>query len=319
METRANHVWVGAVTLALLAVIAAFIVWIARLREGDRREYDVFFSQSVDGLSKGSTVNFSGVPVGQVETIELWRKDPSFVRVRIRVDNEVPILVGTTASMLGSFTGVSNIQLEGAVKGAPPIACPEENPRATCPEGVPVIPTKRGGLGELLSNAPLLLERLATLTERMTLLLSDKNQKSIENILTNTDRMTNSLAAATPQVSATLTELQATLKQAQLALAGFEKVTSSADQLLNQDGQALARQLRTTLASAKTAADALQATLEDARPATRRLNESTLPAAESALRELRETSRALRAVTEKIEDQGAGSLIGGTKLPDYKP
>ena len=71
METRANYTWVGAVTLALLALVAAFIVWIARLNEGDRNEYDVFFRQSVDGLANGSTVSYAGVPVGKVEVIEL--------------------------------------------------------------------------------------------------------------------------------------------------------------------------------------------------------------------------------------------------------
>ncbi|HET9630623.1 MAG TPA: MCE family protein, partial [Novosphingobium sp.] len=45
----------------------------------------------------------------------------------------------------------------------------------------------------------------------------------------------------------------------------------------------------------------------------------TLPAAEAAIRDLRETTRALRNITEKIDDQGAGSVIGGSKLPDYKP
>jgi phospholipid/cholesterol/gamma-HCH transport system substrate-binding protein len=101
-----------------------------------------------------------------------------------RGDNDaVPILVGTTATIQGSFTGVSDIQLEGAVRGAPPIT-------ELGPEGVPVIPTKRGGLGEMLNSAPLLLERLATLTDRLTELLSDKNQKSIEGILRNTDKMT---------------------------------------------------------------------------------------------------------------------------------
>ena len=89
METRANHIWVGTVTLALLAVLAAFIIWIARLGQTNQQEYDVFFKQSVDGLSKGSAVSFSGVPVGQVKTIELWKKDPSFVRVRISL-NAVP-------------------------------------------------------------------------------------------------------------------------------------------------------------------------------------------------------------------------------------
>ena len=63
----------------------------------------------------------------------------------------------------------------------------------------------------------------------------------------------------------------------------------------------------------------LSATLDDARPAARQLSESTLPAAEAAMQDLRATSKALRAVTEKIETQGAGGLIGGQKLPDYKP
>jgi phospholipid/cholesterol/gamma-HCH transport system substrate-binding protein len=99
METRANHVWVGAVTLLLLAGLAAAIVWIGRFGQNDQRHFDILFSQAVDGLSKGSSVNFSGVPVGQVEKVELWPKDPNFVRVRIKVENQTPILVGTTASI----------------------------------------------------------------------------------------------------------------------------------------------------------------------------------------------------------------------------
>ena len=67
------------------------------------------------------------------------------------------------------------------------------------------------------------------------------------------------------------------------------------------------------------AADALSATLNDARPATRQLAETTLPAAEATLRELRATSRALRSVTERIDEQGAAALMGAPRLPDYKP
>ncbi|HMO69053.1 MAG TPA: MlaD family protein, partial [Novosphingobium sp.] len=267
---------------------------------------------SVSGLAKGSEVSFAGVPVGQIQTIELWEKDPSFVRVRIRVDRKVPILLGTTATIQGSFTGVSNIQLSGAVKGAPPITEPG-------PEGVPVIPTQRGGLGEILNNAPLLLERLATLTENLNSLFNEDNKRAIGGILKNTDRLTGNLADTTPQVQQTLAELQGTLAQATATLAGIEKVTGTADKLLGEDGDTLVRDLRTTLRSAKGAADALEATLGDARPAIRRLDEATLPAADAAIRELRATSRALRNVTEKIDEQGAGSLVGGQKLPDYKP
>jgi len=312
METRANNVWVGAITLLMLALVAAFTIWIARLGEGSQNEYDIFFKQSVDGLAKGSEVSFAGVPVGQIQTIELWDKDPSFVRVRIKVDKKVPILVGTTATIQGSFTGVSDIQLDGAVKGAPPIT--EKGP-----EGVPVIPTRRSGLGEILNNAPLLLERLATLTENLNSILNEDNKRAISGILRNSERMTRSLADASPQVKATLAELQLTLQQATATLAGVEQVTGTANKLLGEDGDTLVKDLRATLRSAKAAAEALEATLGDARPAVRRLDESTLPAAEAAIRELRATSRALRNVTEKIDEQGAGSLVGGQTLPDFKP
>ena len=311
METKANHVWVGVVTLSLLAALAAFIVWIAQWNEEGRNSYDIFFKQSVDGLSKGASVSFQGVPIGQIEVIELWTKDPSFVRVRIAVDKQVPILQGTTATLQSSFTGTSNILLEGAVKGAPPIV--EKGP-----EGVPVIPTKRGGLGALLNTAPVLLDRLATVSERLNIALSDKNLKAIDNIVANTERMTGGLADASPQVKTTLTELQATLKQASMTLTEFEKVAANANQFLGGDGQALARELRGTLKSANNAAKELEATLASARPATQRLNEQTLPQAEAAMRDLRATSKALRDLTEKIDDGGAGALLGGNKLPEYK-
>lgn len=314
METRANHVWVGAVTLLLLAALAFGIVWLARFSSEDQNEYDILFKQSVSGLARGSEVSFAGVPVGQVTTIQLWESDPGYVRVRIKVKEDVPILVGTTATVQGSFTGVSTILLDGARKGAPPITCET----TACPEGVPVIPPKPGGLGELLANAPLLLERLATLTERLSAVLSDDNQNQIAGILRNTNKMTEQFANVAPQVERTMAELQITLRESSEALDAFEKVMGSTDQLLNKEGASLAAELRKTLGSANNAAQSLSATLEDTRPAARQLTESTLPAAEATLRDLQATSKALRKVTEQIETQGATSLLGGPKLPDYE-
>lgn len=312
METRANHIWVGIVTMLLLAALAALLIWIARLSQHQQNEYDIFFKQSVDGVAKGSEVSYSGVPAGQVKDIALWDKDPSFVRVRIKVDREVPILQGTSASLQGSFTGVSTIQLAGAVKGAPPI---EERG----PAGVPVIPTRRSGLGEILSNAPLLLERLATLSERLTLVLSDQNQKAFSNILAHTDRLTGNLADASPEVKRALAELQITLKQATSTLQNVDKLAGSADAMMNDQGSGIAKQLKETLGSVKKAADELQAALGDVRPAARQLNERTLPATEAAVRDFEAATRSLRAVTDKINDRGVSSIVGSPSLPDYKP
>ena len=312
METRANHVWVGAVSLVLLAALAVFIVWLAGWGASDRKQYDIFFPQAVEGLTEGSQVSFAGVPVGKVDDMNLWEKDPQFVQVRISVDNEVPILRGTTATVLGSFTGVSTIQLDGARRGQPPITRPGR-------DGVPEIQPKAGGLGAILSSAPQLLENLSNLTERLTEVLNPRNQRSIEGILANTDRMTGELADAAPKIEAVLGELELTLAQATETLDQFETTLGTTDQLLNRDGASTMQELRRTLTAARGAAEALEVAMNDVRPAARQMSESTLPAAEAALRDLRKTTAALREVTESLETGGAGSLIGGQKLPDYKP
>jgi len=311
METRSNNLWVGVVTLALLVGLAVLVVWITRINHPAQNRYDIFFKQSVDGVTRGSAVSFSGVPVGQVAEIALWDKDPKYVRVRITVNKKVPILVGTTASLQGSFTGVTTIQLTGAIKGAPPITDPG-------PAGVPQIPTRESGLGELLSSAPVLLDRLTEVTDRLNDVLSDKNQQSLANILANTDRLTGNLASATPQIKATLDDLQGTIRQANYTLASFEKLSDSTQTALNDPNNGVVRQLRETLKSANAAAVSLQGLVDDARPGMRQITDHTLPAADSAIRDLAASTRSLRELTDQLKDRGVGTLIGGPQLPDYK-
>ena len=311
METRANYVWVGAVTLALLVLAAGFTVWIAKLDQGRRDIYDIYFHQSVDGLTRGAEVSYAGVPSGQVSQIEVWPQDPNYVRVRIAVDQKIPILQGTTASIQGSFTGLSTVQLSGGQRGAPPIT-------ALGPDGEPVIPPLRSGLGALLTSAPVLMDRLTVLTDRLIAIFSGPNQRAISGILANTNQFTGDLAKASPQLSKTLADMDATLVQANQTLVEFQKVAASANTELDPNGHSLVHQFTDTLKSAQAATDALHATLGDARPAARQFSQSTLPEAEEELRELKATTRALRDLTERIDEQGLGA-VGGQKLPEYHP
>jgi phospholipid/cholesterol/gamma-HCH transport system substrate-binding protein len=318
METRSNHVLVGSVVLILLAVLAIFTVWIARLGGTSEKEYDIFFRQSVDGLAKGSAVTYSGVPSGQVKEIALWRPDPQFVRVRVAVNDQTPILQGTTASISASFTGTSTISLDGARKGAPPIACPTPENKTICPYDVPVIPTKQGGIGAILNSAPQLLERLSTLTERLTGLLSDRNQASIAGILDNTNRLTDALADRGPEIAATLAQTRVAIQQAGDAAQSIGQLAATTNGILAEDVKPTMVNLNKAIASAQKSADTLNSAIGDARPGLQTFSKQTVPEVDRLVKDLRVMTQSLSAVAEKVDQQGAGSLIGQQKLPDYK-
>src|ERR1041384_3280597 len=213
---------VGAVTVALLAGVLIFIVWLAGLSNKQNKCYDIYFAQGVGGLNKGSNVTFSGVPVGQVSKISLLPNRPEFVWVRVDVDEQTPVLQGTSAQIHGvGFTGVSEIQLAGAERGRAAI-------QTTGPEGCPVIPTSSGGISALLNSAPELIDRIQRLTERLTELLSDKNQNSISDILENIDATTAELRKHAPEMGETIKDIQIASHNAGLAANNVAALSANA-------------------------------------------------------------------------------------------
>jgi phospholipid/cholesterol/gamma-HCH transport system substrate-binding protein len=313
METRSNHVLVGGVVLALLVALLAFIVWLAGFNTASILRYDIFFKTSVDGLAKGSPVNFSGVPVGKIEEIKLMPESPEFVRVRIAVDNDTPILQGTTATIAGvGFTGVSQVNLDGAVKGAPPIS-------EAGPYGVPVIPTKPGALGELLNSAPELLQRISTLTERLTELLSDKNQKSITGILAHVDKLSGDLANRGPEIAAAIVQLKATMEQAGLAAERVGNLAETTNGMIASDVKPAMANLNKATIAAQHTLESLDAAVTDARPGIKAFSTQTVPQINQLARNLAEMSESLNAISSKLDRGGVGGVLGGSKLPDYKP
>lgn len=313
MENRSNQILVGSVVLLLLAALILFTVWLARIGDGSAKSYDIYFSQSVDGLASGSSVTYSGVPVGQIEEISLVPDNPEFVRVRIRISDDVPVLEGTSATIEGvGFTGVSQISLNGGIQGADPID-------ELGPGGVPVIPTRPGAFGELLNSAPRLLERLTTLTERLTELLGDRNQNSIAAILENTQRLTSELSAQGPEITATLTESRIAIRQAGIALEQIGELADTTDNLLGTEGEALMRDLRSAVASAESSMQSLDRTITAAEPGLNAFSQQTIPEIGQLVRDLGEMSEAMTAISQRINREGAGSLVGTTRLPDYEP
>ncbi len=313
METRSNYVLVGSVTLALLVGLLIFIVWLAGLSNKATKCFDIYFSQGVGGLNKGSSVNFQGVPVGQIEKISLLPDRPEFVWVRIQVDSETPVLQGTSAQIKGvGFTGVSEIALEGAVKGGQPLT-------QAGPQGCPVIPASSGGLGALLNSAPELIDRIQRLTERLTELLSDRNQNSISDILENVEKTTDVLAQRAPDLADAIGDARIAARQAGITAQRVGILADSTNRLVNEQGKPAAEDLRKAIAAVQHSAENLDAMVADARPGVQNFSNNTLPEVNRLVRDLRELSTSLKGFSERLEGEGVGGALGPEKLPDYKP
>jgi phospholipid/cholesterol/gamma-HCH transport system substrate-binding protein len=313
VETRSNYVMVGAVTVALLVGALLFIVWLAGLSNKQTKCYDIYFAEGVGGLNKGSNVSFSGVPVGQVSKISLLPNRPEFVWVRIEVDSQTPVLQGTSAQIHGvGFTGVSEIQLAGAERGRPPI-------QQMGPQGCPVIPATSGGISALLNSAPELIDRIQRLTERLTELLSDKNQNSISDILENIDATTAELRKHAPEMGDTIAEIKIASHNAGIAANNVAALSNNANQLVSGPGRESIENLNKAIISARQAADNLNAMIGDARPGVQNFSKETLPEANKLVHDLRDLSQSLKQVSDRVNRQGIGGAVGPEKLPDYKP
>jgi phospholipid/cholesterol/gamma-HCH transport system substrate-binding protein len=300
------------VTVALLIGTLLFIVWLAGIGGKTTKCYDIYFP-AVGGIAPGSNVSFSGVPVGQVDKISLLPNRPEFVWVRISVNPETPVLEGTTAEIHSvSLAGANEIQLNGAQRGRPPIS-------QVGPQGCPVIPASSSGLSALLNSAPELLARIQTLTERLTELLSDKNQNAISDILENIDATTGTLRREAPQMADTISELRTTAHNAGIAANNIAALSNNANQLVNGQGRQAVQNLNQAIISARQAADNLNAMISDARPGVQTFSKSTLPEANKLVHDLRDLSQSLEQVSNRVNQQGIGGALGPQKLPDYKP
>jgi phospholipid/cholesterol/gamma-HCH transport system substrate-binding protein len=325
METRSNHILVGSVVLGMVLAVILFVVWLSQAAGGTDKKYDIFFT-GVDGLANGSTVTFSGVPVGQVDSINLQPQTPELIRVRITVNDDTPVPVGTTATVKGvGFTGVSQINLDPPARNPRQprafreISCPPGDRPAQCPYGVPVIPTKPGALGELLSSAPELVERVSTLTARLTELLSDRNQNSIAAILENVQVISRNLAERSDEIAAAMADARVAIQQTGKAVEEMGQLADTTDQMLQHDARPLINDLRNTVRAAQTSMQNLDSAIGDARPGLQAFSKQTIPEVGQLVRDLREMSESLSAVSQRLDQQGAGGIIGGTTLPDYKP
>jgi phospholipid/cholesterol/gamma-HCH transport system substrate-binding protein len=306
METKAHHVLIGAFTLLVIVAGVFFALWLAKTSVNRQYHYyDIVFTEAVTGLSRGGAVQYNGIQVGEVAQLSLDPRDPRKVIARIRVASDTPIKVDTTAKLgLLGLTGVAFIQLTGGKPDSALLLPTPDNP-------VPKIPSESSALTQLLSSGADIITSINTILNRANALLSDENVAHINRTLAHLDQTTGAIA----DERADIREL---LKQAAQASRELNETLHSTNALVNNQGKATLDSARAALASLQHTSDTLDKLLSENRGS---LQSGLQGVAElgPALRELRGTLKDVRELTQKLQSNPAGYILGRDKPKTFDP
>jgi phospholipid/cholesterol/gamma-HCH transport system substrate-binding protein len=114
-------------------------------------------------------------------------------------------------------------------------------------------------------------------------------------------------------------ETRAAVQKAGFAAEEIGKLSATTNAMLSDEGRPLLGDLRKSIQSANASIDTLNQVVAEAKPGVQVFSKQTMPEVGLLIRDLREMSRSFRAISEKLDQQGAGSLLGSPPLPDYKP
>ena len=314
METRANYALVGLFTLAVIAAAFGFVYWFrAASNAGDRTPYRLVFTGSVSGLTKGSQVRFNGIPVGQVNSVELLPNDPSRAVAIIEVNPQTPVRTDTRARLeFAGLTGVASVHLSGKEGNAPPLTNPDG-------KGAPTIYADRSDFQDLFETAQRLAAKVDTAVDRVNKILED-GEGPLSNTLRNIEGFSKAVNDNSPGLSAFVTQMTSTAQRFSALSDRVDKLSEAADSILRGvDTQSVNRSLANVegftrqLADNKTNIDQLFA---EASSLSKRLNE-TAPKLDAALAD---ASRVFKALdTDKLNKSVESVERFASKLGDNAP
>lgn len=311
METRAHHVLIGLFTVAAVLGALLFALWLGKSSlDRDFDNYEILFDSSVSGLAPGSLVEYNGIRVGNVEQLWLDPQDPRKVHALIRVYAGTPVKQDTQARLaLANITGNMNIQLHG---GTP------ESPLLTSRRGPPLIIADPSPLTTLLGNGEDMMSNLNNLLSSANRILSPENTNHLSHTLEHLEVATEAIASQREEFRQTLQHMNSLGKQAGLAMEEITKLTHTANGLLDEHGSDLMNSAKHSMAALDRSTSRLDKLLADNDKA---LDSGLQGVADlgPAIGELRATLASLRRVTQHLEDNPSGFLLGREKLQEFNP
>jgi len=321
METRANHVLIGAFTLAVIVFSVMFALWAAKYGSDQKfNEFDVVFVEAVTGLSKGSIVQYNGIAVGEVRKLSLDKKDPSKVIARVRVDESTPVKIDTKAKLaFVGLTGVAQIQFTGG-KATSPLLMDSSS------EKIPVIFAEESAISKLLNSTEDITTTAADVLIRINRVLSDANVSRVSASLENLEQITGTVAGQKQDIAKILSEardaaekLDSTLAKADSAMGKLDKGMDSLDEGVFKELPKVVASLERTLGELEKLSTNANGLVHDNRDHINSFANQGLSQVAPTLSELRTLIKDLNRLSNRLNENPAGLILGRNQPEEFKP
>jgi phospholipid/cholesterol/gamma-HCH transport system substrate-binding protein len=283
----------GIFLIVLTAATAAVVYWIGHF-ERERNIYYISTRHSVTGLNPESTVFYRGIAVGKVLDIHFDPNDSGTILVPIEVDKEIVLSKGVFATLqLKGVTGLTQIQLEDPEHPGGPL--PPGSERANR------IPLKPSLADRLMNTGEDILKKAEHIMARLSVFLSDENEKNVSDILGNLKNLSDKLNRLEKSVDRALAEVPKLGNRA-------EKTLDNIDRLAN-DLQSLSRDVRALEQKAEKLA-------ETGFEVSDQVTQTTLPKVNELMGELQAAAQQVNKIANLLENNPQSLIFG---LPDQEP
>jgi phospholipid/cholesterol/gamma-HCH transport system substrate-binding protein len=292
MERDAHYAAVGIATVALLAALAVFAIWLARLQFNDDYDiYDIVFYGPVRGLSEGGEVHFNGIRVGEVTDLNLDPEKGDQVIARVRLDATTPVRVTSRAQLEPQgITGLNYIQITAGTDGSALL-------KTQYPDNVvPVIQSQPSPIAELLSGSGTVLAQTVDALNRINRVLSDDNIRSFSTSLKNVEAISTEFEAR----KGMLEDLEKALENANAAVAEYQALGADARRLINEDGREAVGNINAATADARSAIASINRTATAIEGPAGELVTTGVPQLLEAIQGLQDATESLQGLVDDV-------------------
>lgn len=305
MDTRVNFTLVGLYVVILFVGMVALGLWLSQGRHRkDYNIYQVYFHESVFGLTTQAPVKYNGVVVGYVQTIELDHENLQRVRLLLRIEEDVPVTETTVATLkTQGITGITYVGMKALTPSAPPLKVRED-------EEYPIIKTTPSFLLELTDTVRHLAANLNKISNRFAEIMSDENQKNLHDSLANIQNVTKVLSDNSKNMDKSLKDIKVVLENTRAASKNFPEISRKANTALDS--------VDSTLKSIRDAGATVKDTAKDGRVVLHDFRHQTLPNANVLLEDLQHVSSNLRSLSDELKENPS-IIIRGKQAREAGP